>query len=387
MNFKRIFLLVIDSLGVGEAMDADSYNDKGANTLGHIKDNTEIFIPNLKKMGLFNTLLMNNQESEAYYTIARPKNKGKDSLSGHYEMMCIDSKLGYRTFNGQIFPRELLEEIAQKVQLPIIGNVISDSQQVIDKLAKRHEETNALIIHTTGDSNMIVSANEKIIPVNKLYEYCEVIREITTRDEWNIGVIIAKPFKEENGEYIFTNDDRRYTMLPSNRSVLDSLKSANLQTIAIGKINDLFNNCGITKIIKASNNNETINKLIDIMDKNFEGLCYANLPDFDQLYGHARNIEGFKSALEELDVEIPIIINKLNIDDLLIITADHGNDPSMPGFNHTRENVPVLIYSRSFHESGQIDILDSFADIGATISENFNLEKPWFGNSFFNKLK
>ena len=202
-----------------------------------------------------------------------------------------------------------------------------------------------------------------------------------------ISTIIAQPFKTNESGYLLTGDDRRFTLLPSNKSVLDILKNANLQTISIGKVNDIFNNCGITKIIKASNNNEGINKLIDIMDKNFEGLCFTNLEDFDTLYGHARDIEGYKNALEELDVELPIIINKLNIDDLLIITADHGSDPVMPNYNHTRENVPVIIYSRSFASSRQIEILDTLADIGATIVDNFNLEKPWFGTSFLDKLK
>ena len=387
MKFKRIFLLVLDSLGVGEAIDADNYGDKGANTLGHINDKTDLFIPNLKKLGLLNTLTMSNMESEAYYTIARPKNNGKDSLSGHYELMGVENKRFYKNFNGQAFPRELLEAIAAKTQMPIIGNVVGHSQNVINHLAKRQEETNALIIYTTGDSVMEIAANEDIIPVNRLFEICEIIREITEKEEWKIATIIARPFKKEEDNYVLTNDVRRYTLMPSNKSVLDILKNANLQTISIGKINDIFNNYGITKIIKASNNNEGINKLIDIMDKNFEGLCFTNLADFDTLYGHARDVEGYKKALEELDVELPIIINKLNIDDLLIITADHGNDPTMPNFNHTRENVPVLVYSRAFANSGQLDILDSFADIGATITDNFELEKPWLGTSFLDKLK
>ena len=387
MKFKRIFLLVLDSLGVGEAIDADNYGDKGANTLGHINDKTDLFIPNLKKLGLLNTLTMNNNESEAYYTIARPKNNGKDSLSGHYELMGVENKRFYKNFNGQAFPRELLEAIAEKTQMPIIGNVVGYSQDVINHLAKRQEETNALIIYTTGDSSMEIASNEDVIPVNKLFEICEMIREITEKEEWKIATIIARPFKKEEDNYVLTNDVRRYTLMPSNKSVLDILKNANLQTISIGKINDIFNNYGITKIIKASNNNEGINKLIDIMDKNFEGLCFTNLADFDTLYGHARDLEGYKKALEELDVELPIILNKLNIDDLLIITADHGNDPTMPNFNHTRENVPVLVYSRAFTNSGQLDILDSFADIGATITDNFELEKPWLGTSFLDKLK
>lgn len=386
MKFKRIFLIVLDSLGVGEAVDAENYNDKGCNTLKSICDNTNLFIPNIKKLGLLNTLSMNNLESEAYYTIARPKNKGKDSLSGHYEMMGIETLISYKNFNNQVFPRELLENIAITLQKPIIGNVIGSSIDVINRLGKRQMDTESLIIYTTNDSNMEVAANEDIIPLNQLYEYCEKIREITKKEEWKIGRIIARPFKLVNDEFVLTKDSKMFTLPPTNKSVLEILKNANLQTISIGKINDLFNGYGITKVIRSSSNSEGINKLIDIINKNFEGLCYINLSDFDSLYGHRRDINGYKNCLEEFDVEIPLIINQLNIDDLLIITADHGCDPLSSGCGHTRENVPVIIYSRTFTEPKQLDILDTFADIGATITDNFGLEKPWLGKSFKDKL-
>lgn len=387
MKFKRIFLIVLDSLGVGEAIDADAYDDKGANTLGSLIEKTDLFIPNLEKIGLLNTISMSNKESEAYYTIARPKNQGKDTLSGHYELMGIENIISYKTFNNGGFPRELLEKIASTIQKPIIGNVVAPSYEIINKLAGRHFETGALIIYTTADSNLEVAAHEDVIPLQTLYSYCEIIREITKKEEWKVGRVIARPFKTENGEYVLTNDTRSYTLLPSNKSVLDILKSANLQVISIGKIHDVFNGCGITKIIKSFSNNEGINKLSEIMDKNFEGLCFLNLSDFDTLYGHSRDILGYKKSLEEFDVVVPMILNKLNLDDLLIITADHGCDPSFKGFNHTRENVPVLLYSRSFIEPKQLEILDTLADVGATILDNFGLEKPWIGKSFKDKLK
>lgn len=387
MKFKRIFLIVLDSLGVGEAIDADAYNDKGANTLGNLINKTDLFVPNLERIGLLNTLNMNNKESEAYYTIARPKNRGKDTLSGHYELMGIENLVSYKTFNNQGFPRELLETIATKTKRGIIGNIIAPSQEIINKLAQKHFETGALIIYTTADSNLEVAAHEDVIPVQTLYNYCEIIREITKKEEWKVGRVIARPFKTENGEYVLTNDTRSYTLLPSNKSVLDTLKENNLQVISIGKINDVFNGCGITKIIKSFSNEEGIDKLTQIMDKNFEGLCFLNLSDFDTLYGHSRNIEGYKNSLEEFDVVVPMLLNKLNIDDLMIITADHGCDPTFKGFNHTRENVPVIVYSRSFMEPKQLEILDTLADVGATILDNFGLEKPWIGKSFKDKLK
>ena len=387
MKFKRIFLIVLDSLGVGGSIDSVSYGDKDANTLLNITKNYDLFIPNLKKLGFLNTLTMNNKESEAYYTIARPRNKGKDSLSGHYELMGIENNISYKTYGETAFPKELLHEIANKTKKGIIGNIIGNPLDIINKLASRHLETKALIIYTTGDSNLEVAAHEDLIPINELYEIAEKIREITNCEEFKVGRVVARPFIGENGNYKLTNNSRVYTLTPPNKSVLDILKNNNLQVISIGKIHDLYNGFGITKIIKSGSNQEGLNKLTDIMDKNFSGLCYLNLADFDALYGHTRDVSGYAKAIEEFDVEVPIILNKLNIDDLLIITADHGCDPTMPGTNHTRENVPVIVYSRLFKEPKQLDILETLADIGATITDNYELEKPWMGTSFLDKLK
>ena len=387
MKFKRIFLIVLDSLGVGEANDALLYNDKEANTLGNIVKNHNLFIPNLKKLGFLNTLTMNNKESEAYYTIARPKNKGKDSLSGHYELVGIENIVSYKDVKEDGFPRELLETIVQKTKCGIIGNIIGNHESVIEKLGNRHLETGSLIIYSTGDSDLEIAAHEDIIPINQLYNYAEVVREITSKEEWRVGRVVARPFTGENGKYYFTNNTKYYTLTPPNKSVLDVLKENNYQVISIGKINDIFDGHGITKIIKATNNSECLNKLSDIIDKNFSGLCFANLSDFDTLYGHKRDIEGYAKAIEEFDIEIQIILNKLNLDDLVIITADHGCDPTFGGTNHTRENVPVLIYSRIFKEPKQLQVLETLADIGATIISNFELTNPWMGTSFLDNLK
>lgn len=387
MKFKRVFLIVLDSLGVGEAIDADDYNDKGASTLGHLSNDTNLFVPNLKKMGLLNTLLMNNSESEAYYTIARPKSKGKDCVTAHYELMGIAPTKGIDVFNYGPFPRPLLEKIASTIQKPIIGNIVSDAKTAVNKLYKRQMETKSLIIYTTGDANLEVAAEENVVPLTELYDCCEKIRKITDQDGWRVSSVTARPYSVKNNQVTFTDDQKRFTLPPTNKSVLESLKEANYQTISIGKVSDLFNGVGICKMIKSASNTEGINKLLDIMDKNFEGLCFVNISDFDTYFGHARDIDGYKLSLEEFDVQVPLILNKLNIDDLLIITADHGCDPSFERYNHTRENVPVLVYSRSMLESGQLDILDTLGDIGATIADNFNVEKPWLGTSFLDKLK
>lgn len=387
MKFKRVFLIVLDSLGVGEAIDAESYGDKGANTLGNISKNYDLFIPNLKKLGFMNTLTMNNLDSEAYYTIARPKNKGKDSLSGHYELMAIENNISYKNVGDKGFSRDLLELIVQKTKKGIIGNIIGNHEDVLEKLGNRHMETSSLIIYSTGDSDLEIAAHEDIIPINELYQYAEIIRDITSAEEWRISRVVARPFSGTSGNYVFTNNTKYYTLTPPNKSVLDTLKENDYQVISIGKINDIYNGHGITKIIKSTSNSEGLNKLSDIIDKNFTGLCYVNLSDFDSLYGHRRDLEGYAKAIEALDIEIPIILNKLNIDDLVIITADHGCDPTLAGISHTRENVPVIIYSRLFKEPKQLPVLDTLSDIGATIIDNFELEKPWMGTSFLDKLK
>ena len=330
---------------------------------------------------------MNNLESDAYYTIARPNNKGKDSLSGHYELMGIENNLIYKTFGENGFPRELLEEIVKKTKRGIIGNLVGNHEDVLKKLGNRHLETGSLIIYTTGESDLQIAASEDIIPINELYNYAEIIRKITEREEWKVGRVVARPFTFNNNEFKFTENTRYFTLTPPNKSVLDTLKEHDLQVISIGKICDIYNGYGITKIIKSSNNFEGLNKMNSIMDKKFEGLCYLNLSDFDTLYGHKRDTLGYAKAIEDLDVEIPILLNKLELDDLLIITADHGCDPTFPGVAHTRENVPVLVYSRLFNDPHQLEILDTMADIGATILENFKIEeKPWMGKSFLDKL-
>ncbi len=389
MKFKRIFLLILDSLGVGEAIDANNYGDNGANTLKHIMENYDLFIPNLKKLGFTDTINMNeNKEVDAYYTIARPTNTGKDSLTSHYELMGIRSTTPFKTFTEKAFPRELLEEIEIVTGKRVIGNKVVNGEVIINELGERHLSYGSLIIYTSSDSTLQVAAHEDIIPIPKLYSYCEKIRKITLGDKWRIARVIARPFNGKVGKFKFTADRCDYAVKPPEKSVMDFLKEHDYSVISIGKINDIFDGQGITKIIKSSfNNMDTLNKMTDIMSKKFTGLCVANLSDFDALYGHNRDTEGYARAIEEFDVEIPMILNKLENDDLLIITADHGNDPTFPGNAHTRENVPVIIFSRKFKEPKKMEILNSMADIAATIADNFEVEKPSIGKSFLDNLK
>ncbi len=390
MKFKRIFVIVLDSLGVGEALDANDYGDSGANTLGHIIENYDLFVPNLKKLGFLNTINMDdNFNVDAYYTIARPTNVGKDSLTCHYELLGIDSKVPFRTFAERGFPIPLIEKIENATGKRIIGNKIMNGEDIINELGERHMAYGSLIVYTSTDSTLQVAAHEDVVPIPKLYNYCEKIRKVTLDDDYRIARVIARPFNgTKNGKFKFTNDRCDYAIKPPKKSIMDSLKENDYSVISIGKISDIFDGEGITKIVKSSfTNMDTINKLTDIMTKNFTGLCITNLSDFDALYGHNRDLDGYAKSIEELDVEIPMILNKLNSDDLLIITADHGNDPSFTGNSHTRENVPVIIFGRNFKNPKRLEILESMADVAATIADNFEVQSPDIGESFLEELK
>lgn len=388
MKFKRIFLLVLDSLGVGEAQDAIHYQDQGANTLGHIRDNYDLFIPNLQKLGFLNTLNMDeNNNVDAYYTIARPTNPGKDTLTGHYELMGVKNLIPFKTFTENGFPRELIDKIELITHRRVIGNRNSIDKDIIKELGERHLEFGSLILYTSNGSNLCITAHEDIISPAKLFEYAEKIREITLAEELKVGRVIAQVFTGKPGSFKLTSERKELAVKPPTKSVLNLLEENKYDVISIGKVTEIFDGEGITKKIKAKNNQEALSKLTDIMDKDFNGLCIANLNDFDYEYGHKRDLEGYAKAIEEFDVEIPMVINKLDMEDLLIITADHGCDPSFEGTNHTRENVPVIVFGRNLKEPKRLDILDSMADIGATICENFETNKPLIGTSFLDELK
>ena len=388
MKFKRIFLMVLDSLGVGETVDAASFGDTGANTLKHVLEKCDIFIPNLKKIGFVDTVNMSDNENvDAYYTIAKPTNAGKDTLNGHYEMMGIQNDIPFKTFN-QGFTYDLLAGIEEVTGRSVIGNKCCNDDSIIQELGERQFNYGSLIIYTSADSDLQVAAHEDCIPIATLHEYCEKIRALTLKEDWRIARIIARPFNGTPGKYkLISNGRKDFAIKPPKESVLDRLNEANYSVIGIGKINDIFDGQGINKMIKANDNSEAINKLTDIMDKNFTGLCMVNLADFDSLYGHLRDVEGYARAIEELDVDMPIILNKLDVDDLFIITADHGNDPTFPGNDHTRENVPIIIYSRNFKEPKRLEQFPTLANIGALIADNFDVEMPPIGTSILDELE
>ena len=388
MKFKRVFLIVLDSLGVGEAIDAKKWNDEGATTLGHILKYHPLDYPNLEKMGFLNLVNYKDvKNTDSYFTKAHPKANGKDTLTGHLEMMGIRTLIPFKTFTDTGFPKELINELEKRWNRKIIGNKNASGTEIIKELGEEQMKTGSMIVYTSADSVLQVAAHEDIIPLKELYEDCKIARELTMKDEWKVGRIIARPYIGTPGNFTRTSNRHDYALDPVSDTVLDNLKNNGYDVIAIGKISDIFNNCGITESIKTKDNLDGINKILDTIDCDFNGICFANLNDFDSKYGHRRDIVGYAEAIKEFDNHLDIIKSKLRDEDLLIITADHGNDPSFRGTDHTRENTPVLIYSKVFKDPKHLKELDCFSDIGATIADNFSVIKPLVGKSFLNKLK
>ena len=386
--FKRVFLIVLDSLGVGEAIDAKKWNDEGANTLGHILQYNPIDYPNLEKMGFLNLVGYKDiKKTDSYYTKAHPKANGKDTLTGHLEIMGIRTLIPFKTFTENGFPEDLINELEKLWGRKIIGNKNASGTEIIKELGLEQINTGAMIVYTSADSVLQVAAHEEFIPLEELYKDCEIARELTLKDKWKVGRIIARPYIGTPGDFTRTGNRRDYALNPASDTVLDNLKNAGYDVIAIGKICDIFNGCGITKTTHTGDNTEGIKLILDTIDSSFSGLCFANLNDFDSKYGHRRDIKGYAEAIKNFDDYLDLIKSKLNKDDLLIITADHGNDPSYRGTDHTRENIPVLIYSKSFKDQKHLKELDCFSDIGATIADNFKVKMPVVGKSFLNKLK
>ncbi|MFL2124915.1 phosphopentomutase [Marinilactibacillus psychrotolerans] len=389
MSYERIHLIVMDSVGIGEAPDAKEFNDKGAHTLGHIAENTELDLPNLKTLGLGNIEKIKGVEatptSIGYYTKLEERSVGKDTMTGHWEIMGLHIKTPFRVFpNG--FPEELIQQIEEHTGRKIVANKPASGTAIIDEYGKHQMETGDLIVYTSADPVLQIAAHEEVIPLEELYEICEYVREITKDDPYMIGRIIARPYIGEPGNFTRTSNRHDYALSPFGHTVLDSLKENGKDVIAVGKIDDIFNSQGITEMVRTKSNMDGVDKLIEVMRKNFNGLSFTNLVDFDALFGHRRDVQGYAKALEEFDARIPEILSMLEEDDLLIITADHGNDPTHPGTDHTREFVPVLFYSPSMESNGALS-QGYFADISATIADNFNVESTGFGTSVLSDLK
>lgn len=388
--FKRVHLVVLDSVGIGEAPDAADFGDEGANTLGHIADVAGLNLPNMRKLGLGNIAPIKGVEaiekSKAYYTKLEEESVGKDTMTGHWEISGLRVDTPFRVFPDG-FPDELIEQIETHTGRKIVANKPASGTEILEEFGKHQMDTGDLIVYTSADPVLQIAAHEEIIPLEELYEICEYVREITKDDPYMIGRIIARPYVGEPGNFTRTSNRHDYALDPFGNTMLDSLKSADYDVIGIGKINDIFNGQGITEYIRTDSNMDGVDKLIKtISEKDFTGLSFTNLVDFDALYGHRRNPEGYRDALEDFDARVPEIIQNLQKDDLLILTADHGNDPTHEGTDHTREFVPLLVYSDQFEQAGELK-QGYFSDISATILENFNLEILENGTSFLRDLK
>ena len=341
--FKRIFLVVLDGFGVGELEDAPKYGDKGTNTLGHIINNTNYNLNVMEKLGFLNLVGKNDETKYSIYSRLKSKNLGKDSLNGHYEMMGIVLDEPFKTYpNG--FPLELISKIKEISGRDIIGNVVASGTEIIKELGEMQRNTGALIVYTSADSVFQIAADEKVIPLDELYKICEKTREIVSVSPYNIGRVIARPYVYENGVYTRTPNRHDYTVTPP-LSALDLLSKSGYQTIGVGKISDLFNGKGISHSVKTQNNLDGLMKLIDFSKGDFNGLCFVNLNDFDSKYGHRRDKDNYLKALEEFNYYLPIFLKNLKSTDLVIFTSDHGNDPTHKGTDHTREYIPVILYT------------------------------------------
>ena len=383
--FKRVFLVVLDSLGIGYTPDANEYGDEGANTLKHaIGDIYNLDI--LEKLGL--TLLIGKKEenTRGIYMRCLPKSIMKDSLNGHYEMMGVISDKPYETYPDG-FPLELISKIQKVCKRDVIGNIASDGVEIINELGEMHMKTGSLIIYTSCDSVLQIAAHEDIVPLEELYDICEKVRTIIDEGDYRIARVIARPFTGKNGVFVRTSKRRDFTSDPP-RNCLTLLDKNNIDTICIGKIGDMFNNKDIKVNIKTKDNIDGMMKLIDFAKGDFNGLLFANLNDFDSDYGHRRDREGYLKCLEEFNYYLPILLKNLKKDDLLIITADHGCDPTFKGFDHTREYVPILMYNRRFKQGKLLRHRNTLADISATILDNFNIENSLdIGTSIFDSFR
>ncbi len=381
-KYKRIFVIVLDSLGVGAMPDAKKFGDEGTDTFGHVLDTMGIMdIPNLKKLGLINLHGGGKMECEdapvgRFMKMAELSN-AKDTMTGHWEMMGIHTKKQQKTFTEHGFPPELIAELERRCGKKVIGNKAASGTEIIEELGEEEIATGAMIVYTSSDSVLQICGNEETFDLKNLYHCCEIARELTMRDEWRVGRVIARPYiGKKKGEFVRTSNRHDYALKPSGFTVLNVLKDAGYDVIGIGKINDIFCGEGITETYHSESSVHGMEQVIDICKKDFTGLCFVNLVDFDALWGHRRNPEGYGHEIEKFDRNLGILLNEIHEEDLIILTADHGNDPTHTGTDHTREYVPFVAYSKKMRKGGSLPDVPTFAVIGASIAENFDILMP-----------
>ncbi|MDR6780044.1 MULTISPECIES: phosphopentomutase [Paenibacillus] len=391
-KFKRIHLVVMDSVGIGEAPDAAQFDDYDVDTLGHIaRKRGGLKMPNMGKLGLSNIRSIEGVAAAdkplAYYTKMQEASNGKDTMTGHWEIMGLNIAVPFRVFPDG-FPDELIQRIEEHTGRKVIGNKPASGTEIMDELGEEHVKTGALIIYTSADSVLQIAAHEEVVPLKELYEICEFCRKITLEDPYMLGRIIARPFVGEAGNFSRTSNRHDYALKPFGRTTMNELKDAGLDVIALGKISDIYDGEGVTKAVRTVSNMDGMDKLVATLDEDFTGLSFLNLVDFDAVYGHRRDPQGYGQALDDYDARLPEVFAKMTDDDLLIITADHGNDPTYRGTDHTREYVPLLAYSPRFTAGGkELAVRKTFADIGATVADNFDVKLPEHGTSFLAELQ
>ena len=394
MRYKRIFTIVLDSLGIGAMKDSPDYGDAGVDTLGHIAEKTEnLQIPNLQRLGIANLKKLHGiepvEEPLGCYMRLEERSCGKDTMTGHWEMMGLRVTKPFKTFTETGFPKELIDELEKRTGKSIIGNKSASGTEILEELGEEEIQKGKLIVYTSADSVLQICGNEETMGVETLYHYCKIARELTMRDEWKVGRVIARPYTgKKKGEFRRTANRHDYALKPYGKTALDSLKDAGLDVISVGKIYDIFDGQGLTESNKSKSSVHGMEQTIEIAARDFTGLCFTNLVDFDALWGHRRDVAGYARELEKFDVLLGQLLNVLKEDDLLILTADHGNDPTYTGTDHTREQVPFLAYSPSMEKGKDLGVSDTFAVIGATIADNFGVPMPegTIGTSLLRKL-
>lgn len=394
-NYKRIFVIVLDSLGVGAMQDSPDYGDVNVNTLGHISETVETFeIPNLRMLGIGNLLPLKHvgpvEKPLGYYGKLNEKSLGKDTMTGHWEMMGLEVKVPFKTFSENGFPKELIEELEKRTGRVVIGNKSVSGTEILEEFGEEEIATGHLIVYTSADSVLQICGNEEAgIGLDELYRCCKIAREITLEDKWKVGRIIARPYVgTKKGEFVRTSNRHDYALKPFGKTAMNVLAENGLDVISVGKINDIFDGEGVTEAHSSKSSVHGMEQTIEIAKKDFHGMCFTNLVDFDALWGHRRDPKGYAEEIEKFDKNLGNLMEEMKMDDLLIITADHGNDPTYTGTDHTREKVPFLAYSKSMEGNGLLPEENTFAVIGATVVDNFGLSMPegTIGTSVLDKL-
>ena len=387
--FKKIHLIVMDSVGIGEAPDAKAFGDEGSHTLRHTLEGFDQTLPNLERLGLGNIdalpVVSRVSDPDGFYTKLSEASVGKDTMTGHWEIMGLNIMEPFKVYpNG--FPQELIDEIEKLSGRKVVANKPASGTKIIDEWGPHQMETGDLIVYTSADPVLQIAAHEDIIPIEELYDICEKVRELTKDSKYLIGRIIARPYVGEPGQFVRTPNRHDYALKPFGKTVLDTLKEHDYDVIAIGKINDIYDGEGITEAIRTKSNMDGMDKLMEVAQRDFTGISFTNLVDFDAQYGHRRDKAGYAQALKDFDERLPELFSHLGEDDLVMITADHGNDPTAPGTDHTREYIPFLVYSPKLRPGHELSTDTTFSSIGATIADNFEVPLPQFGKSYLPEM-